>query len=586
MKEFIKDLRRTHMCGKVDLTSVSKEVVLMGWVDTARDHGGKLFVDLRDRTGIVQIVIDGDVACASEIRSEYVIAVLGKVSKRPSGMKNSDLDTGEIEVKVSRVEILSKSKAMPIQLNDNRVGEDIRLKYRYLDLRSTKMQKNLLTRHKFYQVVRHALCEENFLEIETPILFKSTPEGARDFLVPSHISKHKFYALPQSPQMLKQLLMISSFDRYFQIAKCFRDEDLRSDRQPEFTQIDLEMSFVDVDQVLELSEKLLRAIWDSLLGVKIGEIERLTYEDAMNRFGTDKPDTRYDLELLDLSKDFESCGFGIFENILSKGGVIKGLKISCSVSRSGLDKLTELVKSHGVGGLMWCRDVDGKHSGPLCKFINDKKLNGVLDKVGFVKGDLLLVVSSDNWQVACSAMGAVRSFFASQSKENKREEYKFVWVTDFPLFECDDGKWSASHHPFTAPIDSDWKLLEKGDLESLGKVKAKAYDLVCNGNEIAGGSIRIHKFSDMELVFKTLSKFSGVDTSKFSFFTDALKYGTPPHGGIAWGVDRIIMLLCNVGSIRDVIAFPKTTSGTCLMSDAPSTVEDDQLLDLGLKVVR
>ncbi len=569
--------KRTHMCGQVGLSDVSKEVLLMGWVDTRRDHGGKLFIDLRDKTGIVQVVIDPALSGSDSIRSEYVILAKGKVSKRPEGMKNTSIKTGEIEVIATECEILSESDPMPFHLNKENVGEDIRLKYRYLDLRSTKMQRNLEMRHKFYQVVRNFLSDEGFLEIETPILFKSTPEGARDFLVPSHITKQKFYALVQSPQMLKQLLMISSFDKYFQIAKCFRDEDLRSDRQPEFTQIDLEMSFVDMDDVLKLNEKLLGAILNKLMGIKLGSVERITYKDAMNKFGTDKPDVRYGMELLDLSDVFKGCGFRIFEDSLAKGEVIKGLVVpgKGNISRSNLDKLVDMAKGQGAGGLMWVKDQDGKLSGPLVKSVGEDFIKKALAGLNFSSGDLLLVVCS-SWSVACMSLGLLRTYFAP-----KVDGFKFVWVTDFPLFEQDGEGFISRHHPFTAPVDADLELLTSDD-HALAGIRSKAYDLVCNGNEIAGGSVRIHRSSDMKKVFRVLSGDSDVD--KFGFFTEALKYGVPPHGGIAWGVDRLVMLLCGSSSIRDVIAFPKTTSGACLMSGAPGAVDVDQLLDLGLKL--
>ena len=550
------------MCGEILNSEIGKTVFLFGWVNSVRDHGGRLFFDLRDKTGIVQVVLDQSMPDADKVRQEYVISIKGKVNKRPEGMKNADLKTGNIEVNVTELEIISKSDPMPFNLDDQNVSEEKRLEFRYLDLRRSSLQKNLELRHTFYQVVRKFLCEENFIEIETPVLFKSTPEGARDFLVPARTQKHKYYALPQSPQMLKQLLMISSFDRYFQIAKCFRDEDLRSDRQPEFTQIDLEMSFVDQEDVISLNEKLLKEIFKNLLQIDLGEVEKLEFKDAMNKYGTDKPDTRYDLLLIELSQKVKPLGFKLFDRAVELGGAVKGLIIpeKGSYSRSKLAKLEEIAKTHGGGGLMWVKSDGGTLKSPLLKFVDKDKLDSLLNEIGFKDDDLLLVVASESWHISCEALGALRSHFSP-----KLSGFKCVWVLDFPLFEVKDGILSPRHHPFTAPRDEDLSLLKEGELID---VKSKAYDLVCNGNEIAGGSIRIHDFFVMEEVFNKILK----NVKSFEFFVKALKFGVPPHGGIAWGVDRLLMLLCGASSIRDVIAFPKTTSGSCLMSDAPSEI--------------
>ncbi len=563
----------------------------MGWVDTRRDHGGLVFIDLRDRTGILQLVLDpsqNETSVAKDLRGEFVIAVSGKVRPRPEGMKNTKLPTGEIEIDVKRCEILSKAETVPFQTNDKNVGENIRLKYRYLDLRSSQMQSNLMIRHKFYQIVRRVLDQEGFLEIETPILYKSTPEGARDYLVPSRVSQGHFYALPQSPQTLKQLLMISGMDKYFQIARCFRDEDLRADRQPEFTQVDIEMSFVEPEDVMQINEKLIRSVWKEVLNLEIPEIQVMNYFDAMNDYGTDRPDTRFDMKLSDVGEELKGAGFRLFDDVLEKGGAVKAMTISeqGEMSRSQIDKLTKLARQMGAKGLMWIKSNSaGELNSPLVKFLDDSVVRKAFEKAGAKNGDSVLIVA-DEWRISCTVLGHLRLQLAEDLKLIDESQFNFLWVVGFPLldYDADNKRWVACHHPFTAPSDSSLEDLLSGDDKKMGELTAKAYDLVCNGYEIAGGSIRIHDQEVQSAMFKALGLSKEETRQKFGFFVDALKYGTPPHGGVAWGVDRVVMLLCGTNAIRDVIAFPKTSRAVCLMSEAPSVVERDQLLELGVRL--
>lgn len=587
--KFIKDIKRTHYCGKINTSNVDSEVVVMGWVHGRRDHGGLIFIDLRDRSGILQVVFNPqEIPTAKDLRSEFVIAIQGLVRQRPSGMENKAISTGDIEVAVKKFEILSPSKTPPFQVDDKNVNDTLRLKYRYLDLRRSELQSNLIIKNRFLNIVRKVLNDEGFIEIETPILYKSTPEGARDFLVPSRMNPGEFFALPQSPQTLKQLLMIGGIDRYYQIARCFRDEDLRADRQPEFTQIDMEMSFVNEEDIRSVTEKILRMGWKDILNYNISEIPVMTYQEVMRRFGSDKPDLRFGMELSDITEQVENSGFKIFDSVISQNGRIRGITVpgKAELSRSQIDLLTEIVKQHGAKGLVYIKYLDDrKISSNISKFFSDEKLIKITEILGGKPGDLCLIVA-DVFQISCAALSALRLHFGEKLGLMNENEFKFLWVTEFPLLDYDleEKRWVAVHHPFTSPVDADLSILLEEKEKDFSKLRARGYDLVCNGNELAGGSIRTHRKDIQKKVFKALGLSDSEVEDKFGFFNEALDYGTPPHGGIAWGLDRVIMLLCKTNAIREVIAFPKTTRAQCLMSEAPNPAMREQLIELGIRL--
>ncbi len=582
-------LKRTHMCGTLNKKNIGDEVILSGWVQRRRDLGGLIFVDLRDITGIMQIMFDSDVSQAAfenaeQLGSEYVITVKGKVYKRES--INPNMPTGEIEVFAEEMEILSQSETPPIYIkDDDDVSENLRLKYRYLDLRKPAMQSNLILRHKTAQVVRNFLSNEGFLEVETPMLTKTTPEGARDYLVPSRINPGKFFALPQSPQLFKQLLMVSGMEKYFQIVKCFRDEDLRADRQPEFTQIDVEMSFIDIDDIIGVNERLLQKIFREVLNLDIPlPIDRITYKEAMERFGSDKPDIRFGFELVDLSETVKNCGFKIFTSAIKNGGVVKAINVKGhgdKFSRKDITKLEDYIKDYGAKGLAWIKVTDDGISSPIAKFFTDEEMKPILEAMDAISGDLMLFVA-DKARVVYDSLGHLRTEIAKKLDLLDKDEFKLVWVTDFPLFEYDEeeNRYVAKHHPFTSPMDEDIEIMESNP----EKVRAKAYDIVLNGHEIGGGSIRIHTPELQQKMFKALGFSEEEAQEKFGFLLDAFKYGTPPHGGIAYGLDRLVMILAGEDNIRQVIAFPKTQNTTCPMTNAPTPADEEQLKELNIKV--
>ena len=588
---FLKDWKRSAYCGALRATHDGQEVNLMGWVDARRDHGGLVFIDLRDREGVVQVVFDPNdarMATAKEMRGEYVVAVRGQVRKRPEGMLNKRIPTGDVELVASHCEILSEAKTPPFQINDENVGETLRLKYRYLELRSQRLSSHLRLRADVVRLVREHLSGAGFVEVETPILYKSTPEGARDYLVPSRVNQGQFYALPQSPQTLKQLLMIGGMDRYFQIARCFRDEDLRADRQPEFSQIDIEMSFIEQDDIMALNEAMARAIWTKFRGFDPGPFPRMSFHEAMSRFGSDKPDIRFGLELQDLGELAVGTGFKVFDDALAKGGAVKGLGFEqgSEFSRANVDKLVEIAKKGGAKGLVWIKvDPTGKMTSAVSKAMPEANQRAIFQRL-VPSGKGLALVVADAFEAACGALSAVRLHLGRELGLIDPKKDAFLWVVDFPLLEYDaEGKrWAARHHPFTSPQDQYIETLKSGDESQFGKILAKAYDLVCNGHEIGGGSIRIHRQEVQDAMFRTLGFTPEAAQSQFGFFLEALSYGTPPHGGIAWGVDRLTMILARTDAIRDVIAFPKTAKATDLMADSPSTVSREQLIELGIRL--
>ena len=591
MAESMQGLHRTCRCAEVTTQMVGSEVTLMGWVQKARDKGGIIFVDLRDRSGIMQLIFEnGSIdeegfAKAGKLRSEFVIAVTGTVEKR-GGAVNENLATGEIEVRAKSLRVLSEAEVPPFPVEENsKTKEDVRLKYRYLDLRRPDLQRNLILKSRVMQLTRSFFTNEGFLEIETPMLGKSTPEGARDYLVPSRVHPGCFYGLPQSPQLYKQLLMCSGYDRYIQIARCFRDEDLRADRQPEFTQIDMELSFVDVDDVIDVNERYLSYLFKEVLGIDVKlPIERITWREAMDRFGSDKPDMRFGMELHDVSDIVKNCGFSVFTGALEAGGSVRGINAEGqgSMPRKKIDKLVEFAKGYGAKGLAYIAIAeDGTRKSSFAKFMTDEEMDALVAAMDGKAGDLLLF-AADKKKLVYDVLGALRLELAKQMDLLDKNEYRFVWVTEFPLLEWseEENRFTAMHHPFTMLMDEDIPLLDTDP----GAVRAKAYDIVLNGNEIGGGSVRIHQDDIQERMFKELGFTPEAAHEQFGFLLDAFKYGVPPHAGLAYGLDRLVMLIAKVDSIRDVIAFPKVKDASCLMTQAPQRVSEAQLDELGLEV--
>ena len=580
---------RTHTCGELTLKQQGTKVTLCGWVDKRRDHGNVIFIDLRDRWGKTQLVFNPEEnakihSAAEKLRPEDVVRVEGNVEKRPKGTENPKIKTGEIEIRVSRLEILNASETPPFEiLDDSVISEELRLKYRYLDLRRPSMFGKLQTRHRVTKIVRDYFDEHGFIEVETPMLTKSTPEGARDYLVPSRLDIGSFYALPQSPQLFKQILMISGFDRYFQLARCLRDEDLRADRQPEHTQIDVEMSFVSEDDIISMIEGLLTRIIENVRKVKLKTpFPRISYPDAMNRFGSDKPDLRFGLEFVDTTSLLGSSELKIFQEVVKQKGVIKGLKISDKIfSRGDIDALTTLVQSFGAKGLAWFKVTADGFESPIAKFLAPDQQKKLKELFTAKTGDTIFLIA-DQWLTACTALGVLRNRFAAELGLNRSSDLNLTWIVDFPLFQWneEEKKVDAVHHPFTAPQESDLALMEKEPL----RVKARAYDIILNGTEIGGGSIRIHREEVQKRVFKTLGIEDREADEKFGFLLKALRFGAPPHGRIAVGLDRLCAILSGVDSIREVIAFPKTQKGICPMTEAPSKVSLKQLKELGLQI--
>ena len=592
MDESMQGLKRTHRCGELSAVNVGETVTIMGWVQKNRNKGGLVFTDVRDRSGIIQVVCEEGttepalIEKAASLRSEYVVAIVGKVARR-SGAVNDKIATGEIEVIPSELRILSEAMTPPFPIEENsKTKEEIRLKYRYLDLRRPDLQRNLKMKSQVMTLTRQYFAEEGFLEVETPMLGKTTPEGARDYLVPSRVHPGSFYGLPQSPQLYKQLLMCSGVDRYIQIARCFRDEDLRADRQPEFTQIDMELSFVDVDDVIDVNERYLKKLFREVLDVEVQlPIQRMTWQEAMDRFGSDKPDLRFGMELTDVSEVVKDCGFGVFTAALENGGSVRGInaKGQGGMPRKKIDKLTAFVKDYGAKGLAYVAiQEDGTVKSSFAKFMTEEQMQALIAAMNGEAGDLLLFAADKN-KVVWDSLGALRIELAKQLELLDKNEYRFVWITEFPLLEWSEeqNRFVAMHHPFTMPMEEDLQYIESDP----GRVRAKAYDIVLNGNEIGGGSVRIFQDDIQEKMFHALGFTDEQAYSQFGFLLDAFKYGVPPHAGLAYGLDRLVMLMAKQDSIRDVIAFPKIKDASCLMTEAPTPADTKQLEELGLEVV-
>ena len=593
MAESMQGLHRSHRCTEVNNTMVGNTVTVMGWVQKSRNKGGIIFVDLRDRSGILQVIFEEancgeeSFAKAEKLRSEFVVAITGEVAKR-GGAVNENLATGDIEVIAKDIRILAEADTPPFPIEENsKTKEDLRLKYRYLDLRRPDLQKNIMMRSKVTTLVRSFMADEGFIEIETPTLCKSTPEGARDYLVPSRIHPGEFYALPQSPQIYKQLLMCSGYDRYFQIARCYRDEDLRADRQPEFTQIDMELSFVDVDDVIDVNERLLAKLFKEVIGVDVQlPIQRMTYKEAMERFGSDKPDLRFGMELCDVTDVVKDCEFVVFKNAIEAGGSVRGINAEGqgAMPRKKIDALVDFAKGYGAKGLAYIAiHEDGTMKSSFAKFMKDEEMQALVEKMNGKPGDLLLF-AADKSKLVYDVLGALRLEIADQLGLLKKDEYRFVWITEFPLLEWSEelGRYQAMHHPFTMPMEEDLQYIESDP----GRVRAKAYDIVLNGTEIGGGSVRIHQDDIQEMMFKALGFTMERAYDQFGFLLNAFKYGVPPHAGLAYGLDRLVMLMAQEDSIRDVIAFPKVKDASCLMSEAPNAVDAKQLEELGIAIAK
>ena len=591
MAESMKGLHRTHRCTEVSNSDIGETVTVMGWVQKRRNLGSLIFIDLRDRSGLLQIVFDEPkvgsegFAKAETLRSEFVVAVTGTVQKRTAAV-NENLKTGDIEVIAANIRVLSESETPPFPIEENSLTkEDMRLRYRYLDLRRPDIQRNLMMKSKVSMLLRRFMEQEGFLEIETPILTKSTPEGARDYLVPSRVHPGNFYALPQSPQLFKQLLMCSGYDRYFQIARCFRDEDLRADRQPEFTQADMELSFVDVDDVIDVNERLLQYVFKEAVGVDVSlPIPRMTWQEAMDRYGSDKPDTRFGIELVNVSGTVSDCGFGVFTGALEQGGSVRGINVKGqgAMPRKKIDKLVEFAKGYGAKGLAYLAvNEDGTYKSSFAKFLTEDELMALVEKMKGEPGDLLLFAADKN-KIVWEILGGLRLELGKQLELIDKDQYNFLWITDFPLLEWseEENRFVAMHHPFTMPMEEDWDKIDSDP----GAVRAKAYDIVLNGTELGGGSVRIHQDDIQEKMLKVLGFTKEQAYEQFGFLLNAFKYGVPPHAGLAYGLDRMVMLMMQCESIRDVIAFPKVKDASCLMTEAPNTVDEKQLEELALLI--